>query len=284
MSTLLSCLFGGMTRQRNRRVIRSIDVAIALLCSAAVQCSAQVIFTDWTSITNDSSFQGTAIGHLGPVRVTLGTFFQTDPAIQDSVLDGSSPVFNDSVFTPALPQSDYLALVADPIPDSIYTITFSSPVRDPVFHLSSVFHLVGFPGQIVSRLSGDAGFSVHGDTVLGGWDPGGPDFQGDGTVQLHGTITNIQLYALFRATDLDIFRMQMGAIPLPVLSMVRSDETLTLRWPVFATNFVLEATTNLSPPIAWAEVTNSTQAVGESFSVTVDPGLHRRFFRLRSTE
>lgn len=288
MKTLLSCLFVGMTHQTNCRVILSIAVVVAMLFCGAVRSSAQLIFTDWTSITNhitNLNLQRTAIGRLGPVHVTLRSSYDVGtPSMYSSVLDGSSPLFNDPSFTPALPQSDCLSLAADMFPDTIYTISFSSPVRNPVIHLSSVYQWVGFPSQTLSRLSGDAGFMVSGDMVLGASGPGGPDFQADGTVLLQGTFTNIQFFGQFTLTEPDFFRMQLGARPVPVLSVVRFEEGVTLRWPVFATNFVLEAATNLSPPAVWVAVTNSIETVGESFSVTVHRDLPKRFFRLQEND
>ena len=204
------------------------------------------------------------------------------------MLDGSSILFNDPVFTPSLPQSDYLELITDIfplfLPSTNYVITFSSPVQDPVIHLSSVMNKVGFPELTVSRLSGDAGFAVERDTVWASWGPGGPDSQGDGTIQLLGTFTNINFFANFWLTDSDLFRIQLGATPLPLLAVGNSEDGLTLRWPVFATNFVLEAATNLSPPAVWAPVTNSVQTNGESLTVRFDGDLPMRYFRLRKPE
>jgi len=200
------------------------------------------------------------------------------------VLDGSSTRFDYSVFTPALPRSDYLTLEADIFPDTLYTVTFSSPVRDPVFHLSSVMYRVAFPGLALSRLSGDTGFRVQADTVYASYGLDGPEPQADGTVQLLGTFTTVRFFAQFTLTDSDLFHMQLGATPVPLLSVATSESNLTLRWPMYATNFLLEATTSLSPPEAWAPVTNTVVTVGETFSVTVDYGLPRRFFRLRRPE
>jgi len=69
--------------------------------------------------------------------------------------------------------------------------------------------------------------------------------------------------------------------PRPALRMVPSATALSIRWPGSSTNFVLEATPSLSAGSQWQTVTNQVETVDGMFSVTVDPELQARFFRLR---
>ena len=68
----------------------------------------------------------------------------------------------------------------------------------------------------------------------------------------------------------------------PALSVRAFDnQSVRLVWPKTATNFMLEATEQLSSPSFWQPVTNPPVASGEEFSVTLAAAGIARFFRLQ---
>jgi RHS repeat-associated protein len=58
---------------------------------------------------------------------------------------------------------------------------------------------------------------------------------------------------------------------------------ITLSWPSVPAGFVLESAENLTPPVVWQEVTSGIVENGgiKSYSVTNDPGVPGRLYRLR---
>ena len=69
---------------------------------------------------------------------------------------------------------------------------------------------------------------------------------------------------------------------LPKLSVSSSGSDVAVQWPAYATNFVLESTTNLLPPTVWSPVTNTPSTLNGFFRVTVDRNQAAvRFFRQR---
>jgi hypothetical protein len=78
-----------------------------------------------------------------------------------------------------------------------------------------------------------------------------------------------------------IYAISVTPPPRPLLKIVPFPPGATLRWPTSASNFVLEATTNLSPPALWQHVTNAATTNSGFISVTVNYQEQRRFFRLR---
>src|SRR5947209_13122441 len=107
-------------------------------------------FTDWTSV---SGTPAVANGTLHGTAVALsGTNVSLPPS---STLDGSSTVFNRSDFSPPLPTSDAIQFIGSS--GNSYTLTFSTPVTDPVLDFGSIGSTLHFPaGTTITRLSGDA--------------------------------------------------------------------------------------------------------------------------------
>jgi hypothetical protein len=66
----------------------------------------------------------------------------------------------------------------------------------------------------------------------------------------------------------------------PTLSIATSGQSLALSWPVSFSNYHLESTVNLFPPVQWQTVTNSVTNLGAVFSVMVPLDNTARFFRL----
>jgi hypothetical protein len=114
-------------------------------------------FTNWMAV--DDAF---ALGQLHGRVVTLaGQLLGAG-----SVVDGSFPSFNAPAFSPALPNSDAVNILA--VDGNKFTLVFTAPVRDPVFHFASFASILSFlNATTVQRLSGDENFAVSGATISG---------------------------------------------------------------------------------------------------------------------
>jgi hypothetical protein len=74
-----------------------------------------------------------------------------------------------------------------------------------------------------------------------------------------------------------------SAAPLPpTLTIQRSNDVLTVSWPTGASNFCLESTFDLGPPVFWQPVTSGITTNGSSFvfSLASISALPKQFFRL----
>ncbi|HJY55964.1 MAG TPA: hypothetical protein VJ418_06250 [Streptosporangiaceae bacterium] len=114
-------------------------------------------FTKWMAV--DDAF---ALGQLHGRVVTLaGQLLGAG-----SVVDGSFPSFNSPAFSPALPNSDAVNIVA--LDGNKFTLVFAAPVRDPVFHFASFASVLSFlNATTVQKLSGDDTFTISGVTISG---------------------------------------------------------------------------------------------------------------------
>jgi hypothetical protein len=142
---------------------------------------------DWTSAGGN-----VANGTVAGVAVTLAGSHVWDPP--QSELGGVSNFFADpAFFTPALPRSDHIQVSG--FTAYAYTLSFATPVTDPLLHIASLESALEFPpGTQIVRVSGSAGFAVAGTTVTGAL--GSPQ---DGTIRMVGTVGSIS----FTATTLD---------------------------------------------------------------------------------
>lgn len=103
------------------------------------------VFLDLTSVTPGSSGVGMFSGTLGGIAVTgsisgapVLTFNAVGSGLGDSTIDGSSPQFSySSVFSPTTPTTDRVGFTYSAFAGNVVTLTFSSPVTDPVFHLAN---------------------------------------------------------------------------------------------------------------------------------------------------
>jgi hypothetical protein len=66
----------------------------------------------------------------------------------------------------------------------------------------------------------------------------------------------------------------------PTLIITNDSGSIKLQWPVAATNYVLEATTNLSQPFAMFGYSETTNFEAEAFTVTITNSEPQMFFRL----
>jgi uncharacterized repeat protein (TIGR03803 family) len=77
-----------------------------------------------------------------------------------------------------------------------------------------------------------------------------------------------------------IFRIVMPPPP-PTLMIAPDGNQLVLSWPTNAAGFVLQLTTNLTPPIVWSDSTDASAVVGTQFTVTNANSAAGQFFRLK---
>ncbi len=69
----------------------------------------------------------------------------------------------------------------------------------------------------------------------------------------------------------------------PRLSLMRTNNNATLRWPLAGSYFAPRLTTNLTPPVAWTAVTNVPALIDGSWTVTVPaPAGGPRFYQLQT--
>lgn len=69
----------------------------------------------------------------------------------------------------------------------------------------------------------------------------------------------------------------------PPLEMFSAPGSLTFTWPAEAAWFGLHAATNLTPPVAWAPVTNPPVFISDHWTITLpSPTNGQRFYRLKS--
>src|SRR3954447_21609301 len=133
-------------------------LAARLAASGHAQSAAD--FADWTSVGGSPA---TASGTLHGSSITLSG---SGVIAAGSATDGSSHVFNRPDFTPPLTASD--AVNFNGASGNSYTLSFGSPVTDPLLHLGSLGSTLHFPGGTqITRVSGDPQLSVSGSDVTG---------------------------------------------------------------------------------------------------------------------
>jgi hypothetical protein len=73
-----------------------------------------------------------------------------------------------------------------------------------------------------------------------------------------------------------------AVLPSPSLGFIAngSEGTFTVNWPAWGSNWTLWTTTNLTPPVTWAQVTNSINSSNGQSIVTVPVAPGGAFFRL----
>ncbi|WP_406424286.1 hypothetical protein OH809_02970 [Streptomyces sp. NBC_00873] len=114
-------------------------------------------FVDWTSHESDEKATGTLDGR--PVTVT-GPLGEAD--LNEEYTGFGTPSFN-----PSLPTSDAIELESKPT-DPEFTVDLGAEVQDVVFYLGSFGSILTFPTDtIVTQLSGDDGFTVTNNVVMG---------------------------------------------------------------------------------------------------------------------
>ena len=164
-----------------RRLLASFAISTVTLAAAMASANADDVFMDVTSITPGST--GGFTGKIGCVEVT-GSLAGDDPDTQiadvnfgsswaDSVVDGSAIQFsNPAVYTPSNSTGDkvgYLLFRSEGT--EIFTITFSEPVTNPVFHIANLDSMIfdfmpsGLSAGDLKLLSGNGGADGDGLAV-----------------------------------------------------------------------------------------------------------------------
>ncbi|HWC26884.1 MAG TPA: thrombospondin type 3 repeat-containing protein [Solirubrobacteraceae bacterium] len=180
----------------------SVAGVLALVTGVASSQSASD-FADWTTLSGELAPVASGTLHSDSIS------FSGTAVLASSTTDGSSTVFNRPEFTPPLPSSD--AINFNAASGNSYTLSFGSPVADPVLHLASLGSTLSFPaGTRVARLSGDAEFGVSGSDVAGQLQ--GPTDDGNGTVRLSGRFSSIA-FTTTSAAAVDGVYLQVGAAP-----------------------------------------------------------------------
>lgn len=125
------------------KIVKS-SFAFALIALATATVHADE-FLDLTSITPGSSGVGTFAGTLGGIAVTgsisgapVFSFNAIGTGLGHSTIDDSSPQFSyASVYDPITPAGDRVGFTYIGGAGNTVTMTFSSPVTDPVFHIAN---------------------------------------------------------------------------------------------------------------------------------------------------
>ena len=157
-------------------------------------------FVDWRQVADNH-----ATGVLLGGDVTL-----TGPIGSGSSTDALFRGYDTESFEPRIVASDCVEIRGGP--GHTFTLTFSTPVHDPVLLLASMGSVIAFtPGTAVTKVSGDAELVVEGATVTGSVS-GSQD--SNGVVRLTGIFTTIEFSAVTNGTTpgvLDGIYLQVGA-------------------------------------------------------------------------
>jgi alpha-tubulin suppressor-like RCC1 family protein len=204
----------------------SMQISFDILLTGTGGTETEPVFTDWTSL---DLINNVAFGTLDGTHVT----FFGDTNLHYSVIDGSSPLFACTDFSPQLALSDFVYFSGTPAAPT-YSFVFEAPVRNPVIHLSSLASQGTF-GAGVERLSGSSTFDVTGSTVSGvpinGSNAcGGTD--ASGSIRLDGTFCSLSFKVRFGTTlgDLDGIYLQLGGTVIhpPQITVSRSTNSVLL--------------------------------------------------------
>jgi len=156
-------------------------------------------FVDWHQVIDD---QATGAIFGGDVTLTgpIGTGSSTDAAFRG---------YDTEAFEPRLAGSDCVEIVGGA--GHSFTLTFATPVQDPFLMLASMGSVITFaPGTAMTRVSGDAGFAIHGATATGTVSSG----DSNGVVRLEGIFSTITFSAVTNVATpgiLDGIYLQVGA-------------------------------------------------------------------------
>jgi hypothetical protein len=167
-------------------VLAAVGAGAGAAAQAQAAPNTAIAATDWTAVSSN-----TASGTLLGTSVSLsGSHVWNTPT---SRVDESWPYFAGPAFSPGLPKSDEIQISG--APGYSYAIRFGAPVTDPILELGSLGSRITFPsGTLVTRLSGETGFTVSGTSVSGTpTNTIGANGLNDasGTIKLTGTYTTI---------------------------------------------------------------------------------------------
>jgi hypothetical protein len=187
---------------------------LAVGCLASATAGAATVWTDWTAATNGAP--GTAAGTVSGVSVTYSG------ELDSRVTNGTSNIWNPSTTFVGGTSTSSPSTVGDDIRlDGSFTgtntITFGSPVTNPVFAIWSL----GQPGLAASfifsnvtptfvvggpnSIFGGSALVVAGNTVSGR--------EGNGVVQFNGTVSSISWTNTFE--NFYAFTVGINGVPGP---------------------------------------------------------------------
>jgi len=145
-------------------------------------------FVDWTSIDTSGD---TAVGTACNVSVSLNGL-----DITAGSTTGTFQGFNNAFFCPPLANSDFVEFRGTS-PANSYVLTFNPPVTNPTLHILSLASTLTFSGVTLTKMCGQNGFTVEGNTVSGLCIDGQTPNDANGTVQINGTVSSVSFTAFF---------------------------------------------------------------------------------------
>lgn len=102
--------------------------------------------------------------------------------------------------------------------------------------------------------------------------PGLPPGRYDLEVLKHGGMNRVSRNETY-ALAFEFFNLSLNIAP--------SGSGMTITWPIYPAGFVLESTTNLTPPLVWSRVTQAPTVTNRQNVVILNAADNIRFFRLR---
>ena len=247
-----------------------------LLLAAPARTQAELVFTVWNAIEGGTN---RAEGVLGGVRVTLTSNSSEFPL----AVAKSLTVFNQNLFSPPLETADVAYIVGLPAPAASYTLAFSAPVKNPVLHLSSLASVLTFDATNLTKLSGDAVFTVSESVVTGSYNDSPVGYDANGSVRGEGSFTRITFTAeaLSGFVPPDGIALQFGAeVSLLKLTIVKSGPEVIVTWPrKDAEGYHLEASTSLSS-MNWGVINQAVMEDGDNFKAVMPVSGDGLFLRL----
>lgn len=133
------------THKKTKMKLVKLSATLAIIAFAGTTVHADV-FLDLTSVTPGSSGVGTFSGTLGGIAVTgsissapVFSFNPIGSGVGDSTIDGSSSQFSyPTIFSPTSAATDRVGFTYTALAGSTVSLTFSSPVTNPVFHIANM--------------------------------------------------------------------------------------------------------------------------------------------------
>ncbi len=193
----------------------TIYLCIALLGTICLLAQASTItFTDWTVVDTVNDM---ASGNLGGIAVSFSGY-----NIDYGVTDDSFTGFSMSLFTPPIANTDLVSFRGAPYTYN-YVLTFSAPVKNPVFHFYSLASGLTFSTSNIIRLSGDPDFLVADNIVSGILRDNPKGYDTNGTIQLEGSFETISFTANYFDYSEDGIFMQIGMEFVPEPADINGD-------------------------------------------------------------
>ena len=82
------------------------------------------------------------------------------------------------------------------------------------------------------------------------------------------------------ASDEVLFQIGPESEAPPLLKILSTEGTLQIGWDIESGNFRLQSADSLKSPLLWTDVSRLQSAPTGGVSVTIEPGVKERFYRL----